>query len=184
MPRFIISIACVLVLFVAGSAQALPIIVNINAVNDAANSPQTLYLAAGTYQITPISTADGGAYTAWSAHLGQANTWVHRYSYSSPEIGQVDIGGTGSGPYSVDEAAAYATALPSSFTLTSAANVAFFVCDGPGCYSYAYDNRGGVSLQIVPEPASASLLSVATVVLGTASLRRRVRRCRSHSASA
>ena len=84
MKRFALLLFCVLMMVsLIGTTNAY--IVDINAKNNAANNPISIYFEAGTYDILPISTDDGGLYTAWSIHNGDPNSWVHKYSFSSSE---------------------------------------------------------------------------------------------------
>lgn len=84
-------------------------IINIDARVNGQNNPLSLYFEAGTYSVTPIGTADGGAYDAFTAWLstscanvnGCAKTaptsvtgWMNLYRISSPDLVAVSVEGT------------------------------------------------------------------------------------------
>lgn len=120
--------------------------VDINAISNAANNPLSGLYEPGTYQVFPISPVHGGAYLAWSTHLGNPGSFLHRYSLESTEFGYQEPGGTIG--YQPTTEAAYLGAVSTSFTIVTQALVNFYVCDGPGCYAWAGDNTGGISLLV------------------------------------
>jgi hypothetical protein len=82
-------------------------IVNINAATNGVQSPVSLALAAGVYQITPIGVSAGGAFDAWNAWNyttcaaqagcpinGTLTGWIDAFNISSPYLSNVSIGGT------------------------------------------------------------------------------------------
>lgn len=149
-----------------------------NVTANSATNPVSIVFAAGTYEIVPISTADGGAYTAWSVRDGLPDTWVNRYSYSSSEFGPIHVGGTGEDQLTYDDAAtAFANAISSTFTLASDGIVDFFLYDYfPTAADPAYDdNRKGMSLSVLPVPIPASLLLLLSGALGLGIVSRRKR---------
>jgi len=157
-----------------GSVQAA--IININSKSNAINNPVVINFEAGTYDVVPIGVADGGGYNAWSACNGHSNTWVHRYCFSSSEFGGACIGGTGSGPYSATEMDAFNTAISTSFTLTSGADVNFYVWDGPNGYEYARDNVGGVSLDVSAVPIPSALWLLSSGLMGIIGIGRKLKK--------
>lgn len=150
-------------------------IIDINAKTNTTTNPVSLLFDAGTYEVKPIGVADGGNYNAWNAWAGGSNPpdyagWINKYSLSS---GEFDA-------YSVTDGIIYATdllalsnALSTSFSLTSAGEVNFFITDNP-----YWDNLGGISLYVspagdeqfpVPEPATMLLFGVGLVMVAGAS---------------
>ena len=157
-------VASMALLCMVGVGNAL--IVDLDSYTNRAANPVVVPLAAGTYDVTPIGVADGGAYNAWNA-WGYVSLpdqgWINNYSLSSSEFA----------PYGVSDGGRYATdllalenALGTSFTLASAGNVNFYIGDS----SYD-DNIGGMSLSVtqrtpapeppngVPEPTTLLLLA-------------------------
>lgn len=161
---FLVAIALLTALTVARPSSAL--IVGIDALLNTTGNPITIQFAAGTYDVIPIGTADGGAYDAWNAWGGLVTDcdatgancttgWLNNYSLASDEWG----------PILVTEDIKYQTpflALSNAqsivFTLATDGPVYFFQQDC--CY---FDNVGGSSLSVtevapVPEPATWLLL--------------------------
>jgi hypothetical protein len=162
------AIPFMLMCIVASTSHAQTQIVNINGVTDqignngynvTAWNPQAVSLAAGTYNITPITpTTTGAFYTAYNYYPG--GPWSSGYviGLQSPQQvsgyednGEMDYDGfnvyffyTGVYP---DASTAFANALSGSFTITNAETVYFGVGD-----TYYGDNSGGVSLQLTFTP--------------------------------
>ncbi len=159
-------------LSLAGAASA-GVIVNINAVTNATTTDGnnddpsavavTLLLAAGTYDVTPVGPAQGGAYTAWNAWGGAtvgcnpsgancSQGWMHWYRVQSDEFSRMRIQ---DGILYSTPGAALANSLSTQFTLAAAGPVYFFIFD-----TAPQGNAGGVSLLVsqVPEPAAVALL--------------------------
>ena len=111
-------------------------IININA---RSSSGVTLALTSGTYRVTMIGTANGGAYNAWSA-WSSGNQWLNTYAITSNELGTIRVN---DGTRYSTAIEALNNAIDANFTLTNNENVRFYIIDTP--YS---DNRGGVSLSI------------------------------------
>ena len=184
--KFAIIAAGIAVSFgvIQGQAQAASFnqIVDIDAKQNTTSNPFELMLSAGTYSVTQIGTADGGAYDAWNAWganrvsgcddngAGCRNGWLNSYAISSNDFDQ-----TASNKNRYDSPlTALQNAVDSTFTLTSDTLVDFSIKDS------AYgDNVGGVSLRVasvasqaVPEPASMlGLLAVGSI--GVSSLKRK-----------
>lgn len=146
-------------------------IVDINAVSNGQNNPLGLQLAAGWYTVTPVNQAQGGAYTAWNANLGNPDWWSSGFFIDVPGTGILYGGGAGPYPTAGD---AYANAFwPSNFTfhLSSAGTVHFGMID-----SGYDDNLGGVSLQIRPVPLPPSMFLLGPALAGLYGFRRRLKR--------
>jgi hypothetical protein len=166
-----------------GSANAIPLnLVNIDAgINDVSNTID-LNLAAGTYRIEAIGTADGGAFNAWNAWGTRINChdtdgcdrtgskkymgWLNKFSFASPDLADVKVNGvtasTSAGNrYDVnskmafpDELSALAHAWSAMFTINTASTISFMITD-----SLLKDNVGGISLNVFPD-VHPELLSV------------------------
>lgn len=164
-------IGIVVFLYQIGASHASTI--NINAVSNNYLNPVNFFFTAGTYDLTPIGVANGGAYNAFSTHYSFANSWLWRYTMSSAELGVINVNHIG---YSPTEMAAFATAVTTSFTLTADASVSFAIYDGPGGYAWSGDNVGGISLatSVVPVPSSIFLLG--SGLLGIGFVRRRLKK--------
>ena len=156
-------------------ANAHGAIVNINSITRNESNPVILSLAAGTYDVTPIGISDGGAYNSWNAwNWGQvygcdgngANCsvgWINIYYINSPDFPEMRLADD---IRYANSLLALANALDTSFTLTSDAEVSFFIRDGVNG-SMAWDNVGGISLDVttVPIPGAAWLLGSAILAL-------------------
>jgi hypothetical protein len=141
MKRNVLSVI-ILVTLISCCARA-DLTVNINAKTNTTTNPVVVFFEAGTYEVTPIGIADGGAYNAWSAWTPSSTGWLNRYSLSSDEFTSYTVGVS---TYST-ALLALENALSTSFTLLSDGNVNFFITDNP-----YYDNHGGMSLEISPAP--------------------------------
>ncbi len=153
---------------VGGISHAHAAIVNLDAVAHTISSPLVLTLDPGTYTVTPIGVADGGAYNAWSA-WNDPDRWVNNYSLSSSEFEAYTMQ---DGVEYTTDTMALANALSTSFTLTSTTDVNFYIWD-----SYYLDNLGGISLNIssVPVPAAAWLFGSGLIGLIGVARRSRAR---------
>ena len=158
------------VFFVGIVDLASAAIIDLNARTTTTTNPVIIHFSAGTYDVTPIGVADGGAYNAWNAWgfvSLPSNGWLNKYSLSSSEFPAYTVGqGT---PYATD-LIALSNAVGTTFTLTSDGDVNFFITDNP--YS---DNIGGISLSItaVPEPNAILLVSSGIAALGVTRVSRR-----------
>ena len=152
-------------------------IVDINAITNSESNSVILSLAPGTYVVNPIGIADGGLYNSWNAWEGGSNPpshagWLNNYSLSSTEFNTYTV--TDNTIYSTD-LLALDNALSTSFTLSAAADVNFFIIDSP-----YFDNLGGMSLDVsadvsaVPIPAAAWLFGTALIGFVGMSRRRKV----------
>lgn len=150
---FSVLLGGIIILGIIGIGQA-SIVINLNSEIEYPSNQITVFFEAGTYNVTPIGVADGGTYNSWNAwgivDLPEQG-WVNLYYFSSTEFGQIviydDI------RYASELSALY-NALSTSFTLTSDANVNFYVKDSP--FS---DNVGGMSLRIDADPSPIPTLS-------------------------
>jgi hypothetical protein len=186
-----VSVSVVIVLTIAswtasGSPVQNPFVININGVTDQINwssgiwHPQGVFFDAGTYTLTPVAPPTPGAdYTAYNFWPGGPWSAAYTIGLQSPQqvsvstYGPVDFGGASCywiGPAQDYGSAqdAFAQAVSSSFTITSAQTVYFGVGD-----SYYGDNAGGISIQVTPTPEPATLLLLG---LGGVLLRERNRR--------
>jgi hypothetical protein len=152
-------LSIVSVLLITADVQA-DLIVNINARINHYSNPVVVHLDAGAYEVTPAGIAGGGLWDAWSTHYAQAGSWKSGYAISSAEIGEMYIPNQASGPYCATPQLALEAAQSTSFELTQSADVRFFIWDGSDGSNTAYDNTGGMSLSIIPEPASIVLMGL------------------------
>lgn len=137
----------------AGTARA--VIIDIDAVTNTADNRVSVFLTAGTYVVTPIGTAEGGAFNAWDANIfdgPNGQSWLHDYWIDSSEFGPDEFRDFN---FYTNELDALANAVGTSFTLTSDSSVDFYIMDNP--YT---DNAGGVSLSVVPEPSITFLFGI------------------------
>jgi len=172
--RRALALLTVLITLALGRPSAA-LIIDIDALFVTDAHPISVPFTAGTYAVTPIGVADGGAYDAWNAWGGDvsgcdidgehcATGWLNHYSLASDEWGPILVG---------DPALKYGSPLlalahvPSTaFTLAADGPVRFFAQDC--CYD---DNIGGRSLSVaavpeaVPEPATWLLLGSGIVTL-------------------
>ena len=159
--KTIICAVCTCLAIVSFNASAT--IINIDAINNNTLNPVSIFFDAGTHVLNPIGISNGGDYDALSAHRGINNTWLWRYSILSSEIGVIDV--NFSHPFSETEMDAFATAVSTSFTLTSGDFVNFYIHDGPNGHEWSADNVGGISLSSVPIPPAVWLLGSGLIYL-------------------
>jgi hypothetical protein len=169
--KTLIPCAVILLSLSATCAHASSIIVNLDAVTNSYNTdPIAETLAAGTYTVTPIDPAEGGAYTAWNYYT-YLNVWQTGYVIAADYSGsQVVLVYTGFFPTYSTATDAFANADSSTFTLTGTTVVDFGVAD-----SYYPDNQGGVSLLVsdpAPEPGTLVLMGTGLAGLGFMLMRR------------
>lgn len=167
------------VLALVGVTSAAPTIININGRTNHILNPVQLFFEAGTYTLDPIGVADGGLYNAISYGAGQGpgryKSWHWWYWMESPELGVVAINTPQA--YLNYEMDAFAAAVSTTFSLSTDADVKFYILDGPGGYAYAGDNIGGISLRVssgarpIPAPCGVVLASLGAGLVGW--LRRR-----------
>lgn len=173
--------------------------VDVNAREFGRGNPLDVFLPAGTYTITPIGQADGGAYNsylAWSSSTctdpsgctptspATVRGWSHSYFVESENLESASADGS---PLTIEDNTAsawdgllypndllaLANAVPMEITLSDDGDVGFFIRDSQNALS---DNSGGVSLDVtlVPLPASLWLLVSGLVWLGAYRARSRL----------
>ena len=164
------TIAGIEALFIPDIARAS--IININSRTNTTTNPVIEFFNAGTYEITPIGVADGGAYNAWNAwgyvslpHSG----WLNDYSLSSSEFSAFTIK---DGVRHATDMLALSNAISTSFTLASDDNVNFFITDNRG-YS---DNVGGISLSVDPVPIPGAVWLLGSGLIGLVGFRKKFRK--------
>jgi len=116
-------------------------VVNVNGRTNTPTNPVIVSFEEGTYDVVPIGVADGGSYNAWNLHYNNPGAWVNRYCIASEEFTEMDIW---DGLRHGTALEALNAALTTSFTLSAAGDVRFYVKDNP--YS---DNTGGMSLDVL-----------------------------------
>ena len=161
-----------LVTFSSANAGIINIDSEVNVINTfSVNNPIVEFLAAGNYTVDVVGIAGGGTFDAWNAWgftnclsgaCSSGKGWLNSYKFSSTEFGIVT---NGDGLVYATALGALAAAASTGFTLTSAANVSFYIADHP-----ITDNTGGISLLItstsVPEPTILTLLGLGLAGLG------------------
>ena len=174
--------------------------VDVNAREFGGGNPLDVFLPAGTYTVTPIGQADGGAYNSYLAWGSSTCTdpsgctptspsgvtgWSHAYSVESENLEAASADGS---PLPIEDntttawdrllypndSLALANAVPMEITLSEDSSVGFFIRDSQNTLS---DNSGGVSLDVtlVPLPASVWLLVSGLAWLATYHARNRSR---------
>ena len=188
-----------LAMIAAASPAAAQQIININALDS--SGQQVLSLAPGTYSVSLIGTANGGAYNAWNpwgvtncSSPGTTCTgWVDDFGITYDGLTTVYVNGlhylsdtdalaanqaiiaSDSATFSPDQQ----TGVTNSggtimFTLVAPTDVTFSIFDTP-----YYDNSGGISLSLsavrgaVPEPSTWALMLMGFAGLGLAVRRNR-----------
>ncbi len=164
----------VVLMAISCPANAQSQIININSRSNNQSNPVNVFLEAGTYQVEPIGTADGGAFNAWNPWSRTSCTnpdgcqrtspttvtgWMNNHLVMSSDIVAVTIEGTPGSidptipGYRVDDGFVYPTAIialgnaqSSVFALSAAGDVGFAIPDAP-----LWDNAGGMSLRITLE---------------------------------
>jgi len=127
------------ILGMIGAGNAIDI--DLDACSNGNTNPVSLFLSAGTYNVTPIR----GFYTTWNPWgyvILPDKGWTNIYGLASAEFTAYTVGDE-----VIYETAdeALANALSTSFTLSSDGYVDFYIED-----SFYPDNIGGISLDVSP----------------------------------
>ena len=192
---------CGVTLFLTPFATAHAITVDVDAQVNGVGVPVDVFLEAGTYSITPIGVADGGAfnsYRMWTSVSGCTapndcvRGWYNKDTVTSPNLVTATVGGNpvaleadpaitgndrykaGDSLYYEDELLALAGAVPSTFTVSVAGNVGFYLSDSAG--DGLADNSGGISLDISlvnPVPVPPAVWLFGSGLLGLVGVARR-----------
>ncbi len=106
----------------------------------------TITVPPGTYELTVIGIADGGAYDAWSAWTQFAGPWVSQYAYTTPTTGSINVGSTAV----IDRYATPAIALANApatqlVEMPNGGDIDFWNSDSILSWS---DNGGGMSIRV------------------------------------
>jgi hypothetical protein len=139
-----------------------------------------LALGPGNYTVNPIDISMGGAYTAVNRFAGvnlpgtgwEWSLWVQRVGLdAAPVFHGFGVGiGAITGDYQSSAANAFAVATtlaPITFSLLAPTTVNFLWFDD----NFA-DNQGGISVSVVPEPATLALMAAGLGVVGAVARRR------------
>jgi hypothetical protein len=182
LPRRLIY-ALMLLSLMLPAAMAFPLaIVNLDATANGqaapyGSNPVNLFLPAGVYSLTPVGTAGGGTFDAWSAFSGNFNClpdhscewgWDTSFDYSYGAVySSTDNGTRWDSP---EAALAHTTSV--IINLAVGGIVSFGLNECSGCLG---DNRGGTSIAVsgIPEPSTVVLLAAGLALVG--SFRRRAR---------
>jgi PEP-CTERM motif len=143
----------------------------------------SLALGPGSYTVNPIDTSMGGAYTAVNRFGGvglpdtgwEWSLWIQRVGIdAAPVFYGFGVGiGALAGDYQSTAAGAFAVASalsPITFSLVAPTTVNFLWFDD----SFG-DNQGGISVSVVPEPATLALMAAGLGLVGAAARRQRAR---------
>lgn len=164
-----------IILGMIGVANAT--LINLNGETNTQGNPVTLFFEAGNYSVDPVGVADGGLYNAQNIwNWGQVDLpdvgWMHRYAISSLELGEVIIW---DGVKYASDIEALNHAISTSFSLSTASDVSFYVLDG----GPTWDNVGGISLDVnpsTPTPEPSTMLLLGTGIAGLVGSKRRSKR--------
>jgi PEP-CTERM motif len=155
-------------IFMVALAPARAVVVNIDALTNNSITPINVFLAAGTYNVTPIAPPTSGAvYTAWNAwgNTEGCNTegicsvhgWLNAYVIADTGTGDLPAIKIQSGQAYETAGLAFANALGYQFTLPIAQTLSFYIDD-----DILSDNLGGISLAVNPTPLPGTLPLFAT----------------------
>lgn len=143
-----VGVACLLELLVVSSSLRAQI-VDIDGRENGKSNPVVLSFSPGAYYIKPINKAAGGKYEGFLLSSSNPTSYSYGYAVTSAEF---PIKVFWDNKMYATAAAAYANAVPGSFSLARAGEVRFHIHDDfPG------DNVGGVSLLVTRDGTSPSL---------------------------
>lgn len=201
-PRLLKRICAGILLF-APFITAHAVTVDVNASVNGFGAPVEVFLTAGTYNVTPIGIAQGGAYNSYiiwdTASCADPNGctptspttvtgWLNRYIVTSPNLVSATVGGNPvalmpdpSDPANDLYMASDDLYYPTELLALAAAVSSTFTVNSDGFVGFAIsdsltaltDNTGGMSLDVTPIPLPPAVWLFGAGLIGLAGIARR-----------